>query len=48
MKNLQSKFKKFELTKESTKTIKGGNETVTISLANMVSITDPLRKKDKK
>jgi hypothetical protein len=47
MKNLQSKFKKFALPKESAKTIKGGNE-ITIPLANMLPITDPLRKKDKR
>ncbi|GAA4773617.1 MULTISPECIES: hypothetical protein [Flavobacterium] len=48
MKNLQSKFKQFELPKESIKKIRGGEDITSIPLLNLSLITDPLRKKDKK
>lgn len=48
MKNLQSKFKQFELPKESIKKIRGGEEAMSISPTSVILITDPLRKKEKK
>ena len=47
MKNHQSKFEQFAISKEATKTIKGGENTVIVPLATSVAITDPYRKRDK-
>lgn len=47
MKNQQSKFEKFAISKESSKKINGGTDTTVIAPVNMITITDPLRKRDK-
>ena len=47
MKKIQSEFKEFAITKQVSKLIKGGENTIIIPLATSVAITDPLRKRDK-
>lgn len=47
MKKIQSEFKQFAISKQATKTIKGGENTVIVPLATNVAITDPYRKRDK-